>query len=42
MTPILISRNLKDVLIGVLSLEALGLIIDTTTGELKETRILLF
>ncbi len=40
-TPILISKDLKDVLIGVLSLEALGLIVDPTTGELKETRILL-
>jgi|BEDMetMinimDraft_1075159.scaffolds.fasta_scaffold01499_5 Predicted aspartyl protease len=40
-TPVLISRELKDVLIGVLTLEALGLTIDPTTGKLKETRILL-
>ena len=35
-TPILISKELKDVLIGVLTLEALGLTVDPTTGELKE------
>jgi len=40
-TPILISKDLKDALIGVLTLEALGLTVDPTTGELKETRILL-
>jgi clan AA aspartic protease len=40
-TPILISKELKDVLIGVLTLEALGLTVDPTTGELKEARILL-
>jgi clan AA aspartic protease len=40
-TPILVSKGLKDVLIGGLSLEALGLLIDPTTGELKESRILL-
>ena len=40
-TPILISKELKDVLIGVLTLEALGLTVDPTTGKLKETRILL-
>jgi predicted aspartyl protease len=40
-TPILISKELKDVLIGVLTLEALGLTVDPTTGTLKETRILL-
>jgi len=40
-TPVLISRDLKDVLVGVLTLEALGLAIDPTTGELKESRILL-
>jgi clan AA aspartic protease len=40
-TPVLISRELKDVLIGVLTLEALGLTVDPTTGKLKETRILL-
>ncbi len=40
-TPILISKELRDVLIGVLTLETLGLTVDPTTGELKETRILL-
>jgi clan AA aspartic protease len=40
-TPVLISRDLKDVLVGVLALEALGLAVDPTTGELKESRILL-
>ncbi|MEM2213256.1 MAG: aspartyl protease family protein [Candidatus Nezhaarchaeales archaeon] len=40
-TPILISEDLKDILIGTLSLEALGLAVDPTTGELKEARILL-
>lgn len=40
-TPILISRELKDVLIGVLTLEALGLTVDPITSKLKETRILL-
>ena len=40
-TPILITKELKDVLIGVLTLEALGLTVDPTTGELKEARILL-
>ena len=40
-TPVLISRDLKDVLVGVLTLEALGLAVDPTTGELKESRILL-
>jgi len=40
-TPVLISRELKDVLIGFLTLEALGLTVDPTTGKLKETRILL-
>jgi len=40
-TPVLISRDLKDVLVGVLTLEALGLAVDPATGELKESRILL-
>jgi len=40
-TPVLISRDLKDFLVGVLTLEALGLAVDPTTGELKESRILL-
>jgi len=41
LTPLLVSRDLKDLLIGVLTLEALGLTVDPTTGKLKETRILL-
>ncbi|RJS88947.1 hypothetical protein CW700_06130 [Candidatus Bathyarchaeota archaeon] len=41
LTPILVSKDLKDMLIGVLTLEALGLKVDPTTGELKEARILL-
>ena len=40
-TPVLISRDLKDFLVGVLTLEALGLAVDPTTGELNESRILL-
>jgi len=40
-TPVLISKEIKDALIGVLTLEALGLTVDPTTGKLKETRILL-
>jgi clan AA aspartic protease len=38
-TQVLISKDLKDVLVGVLTLEALGLAVDPTTGELKESRI---
>ena len=41
LTPLLVSKDLKDLLIGVLTLEALGLVVDPTTGKLKETRILL-
>jgi len=41
LTPLLISKDLKDLLIGVLTLEALGLAVDPTIGKLKETRILL-
>ncbi|MDT7892022.1 MAG: aspartyl protease family protein [Thermoproteota archaeon] len=40
-TPVLISKELKDVLVGVLTLESLGLMVDPTSGKLKETRILL-
>ena len=40
-TPVLISKQLKDVLVGVLTLEALGLAANPVTGELKESRILL-
>jgi predicted aspartyl protease len=39
-TPTLISENL-DILIGVFTLEALGLAVDPTTGQLKEAEILL-
>jgi len=38
----LVSKDLKDLLIGVLTLEALGLIVDPTTGKLREKGILLF
>jgi len=41
LTPLLVSRDLKDLLIGVLILEALGLTVDPTTGKLKEIEILL-
>jgi len=41
LTPLLVSRDLKDLLIGVLTLEALGLTVDPAIGKLKETRILL-
>jgi len=41
LTPLLVSKDLKDILIGVLTLEALGLTVDPATGKLKETRILL-
>ena len=38
---ILVSDEIDVVLIGVLTLEALGLEVDPTTGRLKETEILL-
>ena len=41
LTPMLVSRDLKDVLMGVLTLESLDFKVDPTTDELKETRILL-
>jgi len=41
LTPLLVSKDLKDLLVGVLTLGALGLTVDPTTGKLKETRILL-
>ena len=41
LTPLLISHDLKDLLVGALTLEALGLTVDSTTGKLKEARILL-
>ena len=40
-TPTLISEKLDRTLIGVFTLEALGLAVDPTTGQLKETEILL-
>jgi len=40
-TPILISREPSETLIGVITLEALGLTVDPITGELKEVEILL-
>jgi predicted aspartyl protease len=38
---ILVLRGLTRALIGVITLEALGLTVDPTTGELKEVEILL-
>ena len=35
-TPILISDTLDKILVGVITLEALGLTVDPTTGQLKE------
>ncbi|MCP8320206.1 MAG: hypothetical protein H3Z52_04580 [archaeon] len=40
-TPVLISKTLDRILIGVITLEALGLAVDPTTGQLKEAEILL-
>ncbi|MFZ8794894.1 MAG: hypothetical protein ACO2O2_13575 [Acidilobaceae archaeon] len=40
-TPLLVSRELSEVLVGVVTLEILGLAVDPTTGKLRETRILL-
>jgi aspartyl protease family protein len=40
-TPLLISRTLDKVLIGVITLEALGLSVDPTKGTLKESETLL-
>lgn len=40
-SPILISNKIDQILIGVITLEALGLKVDPTTSELKETEILL-
>jgi len=36
-TPILVSETLDKILVGVITLEALGLTVDPTTGQLKET-----
>ncbi len=40
-TPLLISRTLDKILIGMITLEALGLSVDPTRGTLKETETLL-
>jgi len=40
-TPVLISETLDRILIGVITLESLGLAVDPTTGQLKEAEILL-
>ena len=40
-TPVLISKTLDRILIGVITLESLGLAVDPTTGQLKEAEILL-
>ena len=40
-TPLLISRTLDKILIGVITLESLGLMVDPTKGILKETETLL-
>ncbi|MFP3195929.1 MAG: hypothetical protein RXQ74_03585 [Caldivirga sp.] len=39
-SPVLASNELNEVLIGVITLELLGLTVDPTTGELRETEIL--
>lgn len=36
-TPVLVSEKLDKILVGVITLEALGLTVDPTTGQLKET-----
>ncbi len=40
-TPLLISKTLDKILIGVITLEALGLSVDPTRGRLKEAETLL-
>ncbi len=40
-TPLLISDTLDSVLIGVMMLEALGLAVDPTSGQLKESEVFL-
>lgn len=35
-SPVLISETLDKILVGVITLEALGLMVDPTTGQLKE------
>lgn len=41
-TSILVSETVDRVLIGVVTLEAMGLMVDPTTGQLKEAEILLY
>ena len=36
-SPVLISETLDKILVGIITLEALGLTVDPTTGQLKET-----
>jgi len=36
-TPVLVSEKLDKILVGVITLEALGLTVDPTTGQLRET-----
>jgi predicted aspartyl protease len=38
---LLISDTLETVLIGVITLEAMGLVVDPTTGQLKESEVYL-
>ena len=40
-TPLLISDTLDTVLIGVITLEAMGLAVDPTSGQLKESEVFL-
>jgi len=40
-SPVLASNELNEVLIGVITLELLGLTVDPMTGELRETEILM-
>jgi predicted aspartyl protease len=40
-TPLLISDTLETVLIGVITLEALGLAVDPGTGQLRESKVFL-
>ncbi len=40
-TPLLISKTLDKILIGVITLEALGMSVDSTRGRLKQTETLL-
>ncbi len=40
-TPLLISDTLETVLIGVITLEAMGLAVDPGTGQLKESEVFL-